>query len=348
MQTSTIPYYSFEKLNSYDAKWNFACGMRSMGKTYGCSADAVNRWIKNKEQFIYLRRNQEELITKNQFFDAFKHEFPEWDFRVEGRVAYAAPASTRDDKKRKWEICGHFVALTQAQNYKGGNFPRVGTIIFDEFIIEKGYNRYLPGEVQVLTNFYSTIARGRAGESVKLYLLSNSIEMSNPYFIHYGIDPEDVLKRRNNIARYFKGFVAVHMIDSTEFAKHVDNTAWGEFLRASDPEYAKYAIDNEFADAHNSRVREKHPREIHMFNIETKQGTFSLWKDPTSSKKWYASAKLPKSGNTLTMVPNNITSEKPLILKNDKITQAMRTAWRTGNMDFDHKQTRNIFMEVFK
>ena len=343
-----IPYYSFDKLNSYNCKWNFACGMRSMGKTYGCSLDAVKRWIKTGEQFIYLRRTKEELVTKDQFFAAFAHELPDWDFRVVGKTAQMCPADTKDDKKRPWQTCGHFVALTQAQNYKGGNFPLVSTIIFDEFIIEKGYNRYLPGEVQVLTNFYSTVARGRAGVSVKIYLLSNSIEMSNPYFTHYDIDPEDVQQRKNNIATYFNGFVAVHMIDSTEFAKHIDGSPWGKFLRASDPDYAKYAVDNEFADGHNKRVRDKHPREIHMFNIETKKGTFSVWKEPLGNGKWYAQVKLPKAGNTLTMIENNITSEKPLILKNDPISQKLRTAWRTGNMDFDSKHTRNIFMEVFK
>lgn len=350
-----LKFYDFARLESYGSPFMVACGMRNMGKTYDCSRRAVRRFIKTGAQFVYLRRTKDELVTKDQFFDAFAHEFPDHDFRVIGKEAHIAHASTREDKRRKWEVCGYFAPLTQAQTFKGGNFPKVETIIFDEFIAESANAYKIKNEVQVLLNFYYTFARHRAGR-VRLYMLSNSIEMSNPYFVKWGIDPTEVVATKGGIKKYFdvkdpktgetSQFVAVHIIDNEGMVSAIDATEWGQFLRNSDPDYAAYAVDNQFADAHDLLVEPKPPTAIHMFNLETPTGKFSLWQD--RNRKMYAQKKIPKSGPWLTMIPNNVDGDMPLLATSDKLAGRLRTAWRNGTMYFDQKQTRNIFMEVFK
>ena len=331
--------------------------MRNMGKTYGCSCDAVRRFFKSGEQFVYLRRTKDELTTKDQFFDAIAHEFPEHDFRVIGKEAQTAPRSTRDDKRREWVTCGWFAALTQAHTYRGGNYPLVGSIIFDEFIPDTAAAYRIPNEVKALLNFYYTFARHRAGR-VRLYMLSNSMEMSNPYFVAWGVDPTEVAAAKNNIRQYYdvvdkktgvsRKFVTVHIVDNEGMVAAIDATEWGQFLRASDPEYAAYAVDNKFADAHDLMVESKPPTAIHMFNLETPTGKFSVWQ-AKSGKVMYAQRKIPKGhGPWLTMIPNNVERDMPLLAKNDKLAARLRTAWRSGSMYFDQKQTRNTFMEVFK
>lgn len=111
-----LKFYDFARLESYGSPFMVACGMRNMGKTYDCSRRAVRRFIKTGAQFVYLRRTKDELVTKDQFFDAFAHEFPDHDFRVIGKEAHIAHASTREDKRRKWEVCGYFAPLTSVNN----------------------------------------------------------------------------------------------------------------------------------------------------------------------------------------------------------------------------------------
>src|SRR6478735_6026971 len=122
--TSTITkYYSFNRLDSYNAFYNMAVGGRGIGKTFGRKTKSIKKAITKGSQFIYMRRYKEELqLAKETFFTDVQHQFPDWDFRANGRFAQAALASTRDDKKRKWANIGFFVALSTAQSYKSVDF----------------------------------------------------------------------------------------------------------------------------------------------------------------------------------------------------------------------------------
>ena len=154
------PWYDFKRIDSYNATFNFIGGGRGIGKTYGAKKKAIRRAIKTGEQFIYLRRYKTEITaSKATFFADIAQEFPNYEFRIQGSVAQMAPNSTAEDKKRAWQTIGHFVALSTAQAQKGVSYHLVTTIIFDEFIIEKGNMQYLPNEAVVMTNFYSTVDR---------------------------------------------------------------------------------------------------------------------------------------------------------------------------------------------
>ena len=44
-------------------------------------------------------------------------------------------------------IAGYGMTLSTAQQLKSSNFPKVKTIIFDEFLIEPGQGHYIKNEV---------------------------------------------------------------------------------------------------------------------------------------------------------------------------------------------------------
>lgn len=333
------PYYSFDKLMSYNGRWNMAVGGRGTGKTYGASVRAVKRFIKHGEQFIYLRRYKDELAGRYQFFDPFADKFPDWDFRVNGRVAEAAHVSTREDKKRVWKVMGYFITLSNAQARKSENYSRVTTIIFDEFILERGLLQYLPDEVTVFTNFFSTVDRWQ--DRCKVLFLANSVSIMNPYFNKFDIRPDE----EQRFLRRADGFIVCEFIDSEDFNNSVYQTEFGKFI--SGTSYAEYAVENRFTDNHEKLISGKTPQAKYQFTIKTRDGSFSIWHD-MFRKEWYAQEALPKKQQVFVLDPALMSEEYTLALPRDKFIQNLRTAFRHARITFDHQRTRNMFIEVFK
>ena len=48
-------FYSYDRIRSYNAKWNFIISNRGGGKTYGFKMMAIKNFLKNDKQFIYVR-----------------------------------------------------------------------------------------------------------------------------------------------------------------------------------------------------------------------------------------------------------------------------------------------------
>ena len=84
------------------------------------------------------------------------------------------------DKK----VCGYAIPLSTANILKSATFEKVDTIIFDEFIIDKGSYHYLQNEVIQLLDIIETIARLR---DIKIIFLGNAISVTNPYFTFFDI-----------------------------------------------------------------------------------------------------------------------------------------------------------------
>lgn len=334
------PYYNYAKLLSYNGTYNFLVGGRGLGKTYGAKKRAIKRAITHQKQFIYLRRYKTEMVAaKATFFSDVGNEYPGYDFRINGNEAQMAPTTTRDEKKRQWQLIGYFVTLSNAQTQKSVAFPDVETIIFDEFIIEKGSLRYLPNEASIFNNFYSTVDRWL--DKTRVFFLANSVSIMNPYFLEYDIRPDET----GEFVTAKDGFVVCHFPDSSEFASSVYETKFGKFIK--DTEYAEYAVGNEFEDANNQMIRVKDSRATYMFTLETETGTFSVWTSVLSGE-YFIQEKLPKSQRFFTMLRSKMGPDKILMLRNDKPLAYLRSAFGQGKMSFDSPSTRNAFIEIFK
>lgn len=347
-QKVKYPYYSFTRLLSCNAVINMAVGGRGIGKSYGAKKLAIDAWIKNRSMFIYLRRFTEELIARDTFFADIQHEYPDWDFRANGNTFEAAPASDRDERKRDWQTMGYAVALTTAQKNKSISYHLVKLIIFDEFILEVGFLRYIPNEAEVLLNFISTVDRGQ--DKTRVIMLANAVSMMNPYFIEWGITPptegEKEIKVYAKSPKNPGGFVAVHFPKSEEFAAVFFQTRFGEFIKLNSPEYTRYAVGNQFVDNRTELVAPKNPRAKHQFNMETRFGWISVWHDLVGNQ-YYISRTLPANQTTFTLVPNKMSKDKMLLFYNDDIVVRMRTAYRMSRMEFDSPQAENIFIDLF-
>ena len=333
-------FYNYSKILSFNGTYNLLIGNRGQGKTYGAKKKAIKDGIKKGDQFIYLRRYKGELATaRNTFFADISDVFPEHDFRVHGNEAQWSHFSDRDEKKREWYTIGFFISLSQSQQYKSASFPRVKTIIFDEFIIEKGAIHYLPNESELFNNFYSTVDRWK--DKTRVFFLANSVSIMNPYFIAWDIVPQpgDDFIIKNG------GFIVCHISDNQLFNDSVYETNFGKFIK--DSEYADYAVENTFADNTDKMLELKDTKARYLFTLECRTGFFSVWYNIFTNYYWIQS-KLPKQQEIYTIISDRMDNNKILLSFTDRPLANLRTAFRQGNMSFDNQVTRNTFMEVFK
>ena len=339
MSKSALKYYSFNKILSYNAVFNFIIGARGLGKTYGAKKFVIQRAIRTGEQFIYLRRYATELAGKDTFFADIAHEFPNYDFRVNGRAAEMATSKDRGKKKRAWVTIGYFAQLSNAQTQKSVAYPRVTTIIFDEFILEKGFLHYAPNEAKALMDFYSTVDRWK--DKTRVLFLANAVSLTNPYFLEWDIKPDQL----GEFSVHADGFMACHFAESAEFATEVFKTKFGKFIKST--EYADYAVNSEFKDGHERLLGNKPSHASHYGNIHTKNGKFSVWVDHLGPV-YYIQEKCPNNGVEFTIVPEFMDTDKVLLTYSDPFMQMLRGAFRNARMSFDGPKSRNTFVEVFK
>jgi hypothetical protein len=326
-------YYDFGPLLSHNAAINIVIGERGVGKSYGAKRHVIKKWIKTGELFIYLRRYQEELIARDTFFDDIHHEFPEYEFRANG--------NTFEGKKleeKKWRIMGYAIALSTSQKNKSQAYPLVKTIIFEEFILEKGFVRYMPNEVNAFLGFYSTVDRGQ--DKTKVLMLANAVSEMNPYSLTWEFKPNP----NKPITTYQDNFIAVDFPKSEEYTKQFLTTRFGKFIEQT--EYAKYAVHNEFADTRTEFVRPKDPKARFLYNLQTRHGWVSVWRTLTPLE-YYVSRTLPPNSLSFTMMPEKLKPGMALLLYNDDDIKRLRLMYRTDRMRFDSSQAENIFLDLF-
>lgn len=113
---------------SYNAFINFLHGERGVGKTYGISKFVVKQFIKNNDEFAYIRRFKTEL----------KEAVPNFFNPLINNKEFTNHLSNKGNKFYcDGKTCGYAMTLSTAQNLKSSNFDKVKYIIFDEYLIEE-------------------------------------------------------------------------------------------------------------------------------------------------------------------------------------------------------------------
>ena len=192
---SKFRYYDIRHLlTEYsDALYYIVIGERSNGKTYSSLDYCLQRAAKG-EEFAYLRRYGEDIRPKNlsSLFDAHLKNnripelFPNYDSieYTSGRfVLYKRDENGKRDASVEPKTIGRAFDLNGMEHYKSIAFPRITTIVFDEFLSRTGY---IPNEWQLFQNSLSTIIRDR--NNVKVLMLGNTVNKYCPYFDEMGLN----------------------------------------------------------------------------------------------------------------------------------------------------------------
>lgn len=176
-----------------DAQYYVAFGERSNGKTYSSLLYALERYYLHGEQFAYIRRFGEDVKKKNlqTLFDGIVNDghVSRLSSGLHSLVNYNAGKFTgyryneeSGTAESDVQPMGYAFDLNAMEHHKSTSFPKITTIIFDEFLSRQGY---LTNEFVLFMNTLSTIIRLR--KNVKIIMLGNTVNKYCPYFVEMGL-----------------------------------------------------------------------------------------------------------------------------------------------------------------
>lgn len=324
-------YYDYSRILTYNAFLNFLIGERGVGKTYGASKMVVKKAIQNGEEFAYIRRYKTELKKSvPKFFEALKenNEFKDHSLYTKGNTFFL------DDVP-----VGYAMSLSTAQALKGTNFSKVKYIIFDEFIIEKGQQHYLPNEVENFLGLIETVARMR---DVKIFMLANSVTLVNPYFLFFNID----LPYNNDIRTYKDGLILVQYMKNEAYRQAKRETKFGKLVSGTD--YESYAIDNQFRLDNKNFIEKKTGNAKCSFSFKYKDQIYGVWLDYNVGKFFVSMDHDSKICFSCTLEDHTPNTMFFSIAKEYNSWRNFVKNYKLGNVYFENNKIKAVCQDLIK
>ena len=203
-------------------------GERSNGKTFSVQEYALREYLAGRGQLAYIRRwdsdwedgntekvwehfisnpyrgNVIEEISKGKWNSIF-YRSSKWflqkvatkETKIDNRVLKIGDVIERDSSPFAYKF-----SMNLEEHYKGTSYPKITTILFDEFIT-RGY--YLRGgdEFPLFQSIISSIVR--LENKARIFMLANSISTSCPYFREMGIRNVKAMSEEGQIDIYTYG-----------------------------------------------------------------------------------------------------------------------------------------------
>ncbi len=322
-----MAYWDIGRPLSYGAYLNFILGNRGPGKTYGSKTWAGNHFLKTGGKFVWVRRYRTEFAENSTFWGKVAGEFPGRKLKVKGRSYYIDGAE-----------CGRSVVLSTSRMKKGAEYPGFDTIIFDEFLIDKGVYHYLPGEVEIFLDLVDTVFRSR--NDVRVFLLANTISAVNPYFDYFHLTAPD------GAGIICKDDKLVEIVADPEFIAEKSQTRFGRLIAGT--AYGDYNLTAGFRNDSPEFIEKRSGKCHYMFTLVYKNETLGVWSNMQKGKI-YVSRDWEKSCNNkfvLTlddMRPNTLllsTIQRTYYLKNFIIN------FRNGNVYSENQNVKKLVFEI--
>lgn len=201
-------YYDLNPILSKGCKYSIIFGERSNGKTYSTLKYGIEQYVKTGEQIGLVRRWRDDFIGKRgeAMFNALVDSGEiaritggEWTgvFYRSSRWYLCRYDENNERETDETPFCYGF-AITSGEHDKSTSYPKITTVIFDEFIARS----YIPDEFVLFMNILSTIIRDR--ENVRVFMLGNTINKYCPYFSEMGLKDIKNMKQ-GDIAIYHYG-----------------------------------------------------------------------------------------------------------------------------------------------
>lgn len=331
---------------------NVIVGNRGGGKSYGAKKRAIDNFIKKKEQFGYIRRYKDDLkLPMEQFFKDIAWEYPDYEFKTEGTKFFIRlkPAN----EKEKWnekDIAGYGFQLSTANNKKSISYPDITTLIFDEFLIEKGNQKYIPNEPEKLLNLYETVARpGTQHPRVVLFMLANAISITNPYFLYWKLQmPKRADKNGKYIWKHPTRPILVEDVRNEKFIDKKRNTEFGRLVEGTS--YADYSIENKFLLDDDSFIEHKTGSARYYFTFVYKERSFGVWCDFSEGRIWVSEDTDPSYPFVYSLT---LKDHKPNMMllktrsKNSRFGIFLEN-YKMGNVYFENMNIKNLCYEFIQ
>lgn len=345
-------FWDIGRTLTYNKLFNFIVGNRGGGKSYGAKKKAIDNFIKKKEQFGYIRRYKEDLKKPmEQFFEDIVWEYPDYEFKIDGdKFLIRLKPANENEKWTKDDIAGYGFSLSTANNKKSISYPNITLLIFDEFLLEKGTQRYLPNEPEKLLNLYETIARpGTNHPRVVVFLLANAISITNPYFLYWKLSLSDKADKNGKyIWKHPSRPILVEDVSNEKFIDKKKSTEFGQLVAGTN--YSDYSIENKFLLDDNKFIERKSKNSRYFFTFVYKGLDFGVWADYTEGKMYVSDSIDPSYPLIYTLTLKDHQPNTMLLKNRTKSTLFRRfvEAYQCGNVRFENMNIKNICYEVIQ
>ena len=324
-------WYNYDRVLSFNALLNFIIGERGVGKTYGAKKYVVNRFLKKGKQFVYIRRYKTE-IKKAMGSDKNPKFFKQIEKEFEGHKL----SNKSDTMYVDGKLCGYAIPLSVANILKSSSFDDVDTIIFDEFIIDKGNYHYLQNEVIQFLDVIETVARLR---DIRVILLGNAISTINPYFTFFNLS----LPYKSDIKTFKNGLILVNYIKNEKYREIKKKTRFGQLIEGT--EYGKYAIDNEFLRDNKTFIEKRSKNSKFYFILFIGGKKRGVWMDYKSGLMYISSSYDPLCPVIFTFNTDDHDNKTILLrLNTSPFLKSMIEHYRLGQIRFDNQEIKNDVM----
>lgn len=226
-------YYNFDKLFSYNFLLAFVIGERGVGKSFNAKVAMLRKYLKNGEQFIYVRRYKTELESalNNFWTDLQEHGYFE-DLNLKVKKSKMVTEFLCEG-----EVCGYAIPLSTSNILKSTAFPNVKTIIFDEYMLDNaGTYHYLKSEVTMMLDMIETV--GRLRDIQVIFLGNNTAFYGCPYTAYFDLE----LPYNSEFKTFKDGTIVVNYIKNEAYRAAKKDSKFGRLV--SGTPYGDYAIDN--------------------------------------------------------------------------------------------------------
>lgn len=324
-------YYNSGLLLSRNAILNFVIASRGIGKSYEMKKVCIDDFLANGNQFIYLRRYKTELRKVGNYFKDIEHEYPNEKLVVEGNKFII------NDKVAGWSV-----ALSTAINEKSVSYPKVRTIVYEEFLLEDGGNiTYIKNEPEMLLNFMDTVFRSRYG--VRCVCLSNSVSIINPFFtyLQLNVNPN---KRFNHFKE--RG-VVVEIPPSAEFSRERAKTPMGRLIQGTN--YGDFSLDNKFTKDNDIFIGKKSKEARFICTIVYKNDVFGIWDDVELGEVYVSTQHDPstKYRYAMTTADHNPNMYLMTNWKKQRHLEYLGVAYKNGFIRFQNNRIKQTMIELF-
>lgn len=327
-------YWNIDKLFSFDATMYLVIGERGVGKTYSSLCAIIKDFLKNGNQFVYVRRYQTELdkATPKFFDDIIAHNaFPDHEFKVMTSEQYGTIFYV-DGKE-----AGFAKSLTTASNEKSIPFPNVRTLVFDEFTITRSsHRRYLADEITSFLDLCETIFRLR--DNMRILMLGNATSINNPYFAYWNL----TLPYDSEYRVFHDGQIVVNYVKNEPYREAKRKSKFGKLIDGT--KYAEYAIDNKFLQDSNTFVGRRPSYASYYFSLHMDGKTYGIWID----KDGFMYVSDSYDPNCLLNAAFNIKDHNETTLLQSKTSPAVKNIiahYETGHLVFESTLIKSIFYE---
>ena len=334
-------YYDYQRVLSYNALMTYIIGERGVGKSYGAKEFVADRFINKGKQFVYLRRYKTELkeaMMKKGHPIFFEQIVYNEDGTKNKKYENHKLTNKNDTMYIDDKLCGFAMPLSIANILKSSSYNNVDTIIFDEFIIDKGCYHYLQNEVEQLLDVIETVGRLR---DIRIIFLGNAISITNPYFTYFNLslpyNSDIVVSKKDN-----KGnpLIIVNYIKNLKYREVKKQSRFGQLIEGT--EYGKYAIDNEFLRDSKSFIRKKSKTSKFYFILVINGKHYGVWCDYKDGLMFISNDYDPNCPVIFSINPDDHNENTLLIrCRTSPFFKSIIEHYRLARLCFENQQIKN-------